>query len=157
HPRSRRLTDDHKSRRWSAAQHGTGPERQVGRADGAGSDFSCETVESFAHWRDRCRGTAVSFGKRGVSGEHEIIALSVARISAIIDERSQDSKAEAADPRLCHWFTEIRQGLCQGVEWPTVITEFDLKPPGLEGEVDLDPALSVVVVAMVHGIGEQLL
>jgi hypothetical protein len=94
---------------------------------------------------------------RDVSRKHEMVARTVPRISGIINERSQDSKTEAANPPLCHRFIEIRQGLCQGVEWSAVITEFDLKPPGVEGEVDLDPALGGVAVAMPHGIDEQLL
>ena len=98
-----------------------------------------------------------SSGSDDFAGEDEMIAIAVTGISRIIGKRPKDPKAEAADLSLCLKLREIGQEAVQRIEKSPVITEFDLQPPGVKGEVDLDPALGGLVVAVVHGIGEQLL
>src|SRR6516225_4323194 len=101
--------------------------------------------------------SVVLFAADGVSDEDEMIALVVAGISRIIDERPQDVQAEPADLPICPRLVEIRQGADLRVERPAVIGEFNFEPSGLQAEGDLDPARRrFAVIAMIDSVDEQL-
>jgi hypothetical protein len=101
----------------------------------------------------------VSFVVHDLSSEDKMVTIAVAGISGVIDERSQDWEAEPADRPICRVLIEIGQGAQQRVEWPAVIAERDLQPICIEGKGNSDPAepRGLTVIAVVDGIGEQLL
>ena len=100
----------------------------------------------------------MSIGVPDLSAEDEIIAITLAGISGIVGERSQDLEAQSTYPPVYRGLIEVGQRMGQRVEWPPVIAEFDFYALAVEREVNFDPALrGFVVITVIDRIGEQLL
>jgi hypothetical protein len=92
-----------------------------------------------------------------LSKKDQTIMVAVASVLSIVDQRPHDMQTEPADPSICRRLIEIRQGLAHGVERPAVVAELDPQPRTIEGEGNLDPTPAGLMMAMVDGIGEELL
>jgi hypothetical protein len=65
-----------------------------------------------------------------------MIAVAIASVPGMIDQRSQDVQAKPSDRSVGHWPFEIGCGRGQRIEWRSVITELDRQLSALHGQRD---------------------